>query len=430
MKTKKDEKDFIRRTAFKVVMAAIASLALLLAWGMRKPATVAVIPAASLPSDFIWGVSSSAFQSEGGEVNSNWELHKKPPVDREPYGTSVDFRHRYREDVTLAKQLGVNTYRIGINWARVEPKKGKIDAAELAYYDDLILALKQAGITPLITLDHFIYPSWVSAQGAWTNPQTTTDFVKYSRLIAERYREDVHLWITFNETAFYMFFEIDSRQMGFKDFMSMRKNLISAHRQTYDVIHQVDKQAVVTSNIVWVGDHFGSALLRQFTNWMFFNGVKDKCDVIAIDYYTADLITAARTGHHWKWPPQPAGLYRALKMLKSEFPDKPILIAEVGMATENGQAREDGAKREDVLRDGVYWTQRAKADGVNVIGYMVWSLTDNYEWGSYTPRFGLYTVNVRTDASLTRIPTAAVPAYQEVIRNAGVGADYQPVLPQ
>jgi beta-glucosidase len=82
------------------------------------------------------------------------------------------------------------------------------------------------------------------------------------------------------------------------------------------------------------------------------------------------------------------------------------------------------------LRDTVYWTQRARADGVKVIGYMVWSLTDNFEWGSYTPRFGLYTVNVLTDPGLKRIPTAAVPAYQEIIRNNGVAPGYLPVMPQ
>jgi beta-glucosidase len=72
----------------------------------------------------------------------------------------------------------------------------------------------------------------------------------------------------------------------------------------------------------------------------------------------------------------------------------------------------------------------ARDDGANVIGYMVWSLTDNFEWGSYTPRFGLYTVNVETDLSLARIPTDAVPAYQDVIRNGGLSADYRPVMAQ
>lgn len=418
------------RTFLKIVASILVVLALLIAWGLKAPAKIDVSPAASMPPDFIWGVSSSAFQSEGGPVNSNWGLHDDPLKPLDVYGTSVDFRHRYREDVALAKQLGVNTYRIGINWARVEPEKGKIDATEMAYYDDLILALKEAGIAPLITLDHFIYPKWVSDQGAWNNPETTTEFVAYSRMIAERYHADVHLWITFNEAAFYIASEMGARKLSIKETMNARDNIVSAHRQVYDVIHKIDTKAMVTSNIVWVGDQFGSTFLHWFTDWLFLDQIEDKCDVIAIDYYASDLVKTIKLGKHWMWPIDPPGLYRALKMLKKTYPNKPVLIAEIGMATEDGQPRPDGIKREDVLRDTVYWAQRAKADGANLIGYMVWSLTDNYEWGSYTPRFGLYTVNVMKDPTLARIPTAAVPAYQEVIRNHGVTSSYLPVLPQ
>jgi beta-glucosidase len=300
----------------------------------------------------------------------------------------------------------------------------------MAYYDDLILALKQAGIAPLITLDHFIYPKWVSDQGAWTNPETTKEFVAYSRMIAERYHTDVHLWITFNEAVMYIFSEKSSRKLSIKDTLLTRDNIVSAHRQVYDIIHQLDAKAMVTSNIVWMGDHFGSTFFRWFSNWMFLDRIEDKCDVIAIDYYAADLLKTLKLAKHWMWPIEPAGLYRGLEILKAQYPGKPLLIAETGIATENGQPRPDGLKREDVLRDSIYWTQRARADGVNIIGFMVWSLTDNYEWGSYTPRFGLFTVNVLKDPALARIPTAAVPAYQEVIRNSGVGSDYTPVLPQ
>lgn len=414
-------------------IVAIVLLALLawLGWSLKGPAQVPVVALDSrMPADFIWGVSSSAFQSEGGNVDSNWNRYNDSHPEQDRYGRAVDFRHRYRDDIALAHDLGINTYRIGISWARIEPQKGRFDDAELAYYDDLMLALKQAGIAPLITLDHFAYPGWVADQGGWKNPQTVADFVAYTRLVAQRYHADAHLWITFNEAAFLMPGEISVQKLGVRDSLAMRDHLTQAHRQAYDVIHQFDANAVVTSNIVWMGDHFGDGLMRGLTNWMFLNGIEDKCDVIAIDYYASDVFQAMRAGAHWKWKPDPAGLYRALKILKSEYPDKPLLIAETGMATENGKPREDGVKREDVLRDSIYWTQRARADGVNVIGYMVWSLTDNFEWGSYTPRFGLYTVDALGDPSLARVPTAAVPAYRRIIGDGGVGNDYRPVLPQ
>lgn len=413
--------------------ALICTLALVtwLGWCLKGPDAIAVTAAQALPPDFIWGVSSSAYQSEGGALDSNWSRWNDSHPEQDRYGNSVDFRHRYREDVALARQLGVSTFRVGINWARVEPEKGQIDQAELAFYDDLILALKQAGIKPLITLEHFVRPGWVSDQGGWTNPQTTTDFVAYTSLIAKRYHADVHLWITLNEVAAFMLGEMVNEKMSLRDSLRMRENLVSAHRQAYDVIHAIDPGAVVTSNIVWAGDRPGSWLFRTLTDWMFLDAVEDKCDVIAVDYYFSDILrTLKADGKYWTTDPDPAGLYRALKMLKARYPDKPILIAEIGMATEDGKPRGDGVKREEVLRDSVYWTQRARADGVNVVGFMVWSLTDNFEWGSYTPRFGLYSVNVGTDPSLKRVPTAAVPAYQEVIRAGGVGSAYRPVMEQ
>ena len=417
----------------RIALVLVVVVLLALGWDLKGPDKIAVKPVQSLPAGFIWGVSSSAFQSEGGVLDSDWTRHNASDKTQDRYGSSVDFRHRYREDVQLAHDLGVNTYRIGINWARVEPKRGQYDQAELAYYDDLTLAIKQAGIAPLITLDHFDIPGWVADQGGWTNPDTTKEFVAYSGLIARRYHKDVHLWITFNEAFADIGMQTSLHKLKGKDADRVGDNIVAAHRQVYDLIHQIDPKAMVTSNIAWLGDRFGSGVVNGISDRAFLERVADKVDVIAIDYYGADLIKGfkALSAHaNWLWPPEPAGLYRALKIVQAKYPSKPILIAEIGMATQNGLARADGVTREDTLRDSVYWTQRARADGVNVIGYMVWSLTDNFEWGSYAPRFGLYTVNALTDPHLKRIPTAAVPAYKQVIKNHGVARGFRPVLPQ
>lgn len=381
-----------------------------------------------LPDSFIWGVSASGYQSEGGEADSNWSRYNAANPAQDRYGNSVDFRHRYREDVALARDLDANTFRIGINWARVEPRKGEFDATELAYYDDLILSMIQAGIAPLITLDHFVYPGWVADQGAWTNPQTTTDFVRYSRMIAERYNKDVKLWLTFNEAAFFIIIEWKYRKFKWADVKLMRKHLIDAHRQIYDLIHDLDDSAMVTSNIVWAGQGLRSRLLQWFTDWLFLDGIEDKMDCVAFDYYYHSVSNEVLKGRLWEADPDPAGLGLALKKLARRYPKLPILIAENGMPSLNAQPRADGILREDVLRDCIYWTQRAHDEGINVMGYMYWSLTDNFEWGHYGPRFGLYTVNVLTDPELKRIPTAAVAAYRAIIRNHGVDSNYQPIL--
>jgi beta-glucosidase len=97
------------------------------------------------------------------------------------------------------------------------------------------------------------------------------------------------------------------------------------------------------------------------------------------------------------------------------------------MPTDDGKPRADGYTRSDHLRDHVYWVLRAKAEGVDVIGYNYWSLTDNFEWGSYRPRFGLYTVDVLDDPALARKPTDAVRTYREIIAADGLPAGYRPV---
>jgi beta-glucosidase len=419
------------KTVLGLAFALLLLLLLILGWCLNFPAAIPINAAPALPQGFIWGVSSSAFQSEGGPVDSVWHHYNAAEKTQDRYGKSVDFRHRYREDVALARELGVNTYRIGINWARLEPQPGKIDEVELAYYDDLILSIKQAGMAPLITLDHFDYPNWVGNQGGWANPKTVKDFTAYADLVAGRYHQDVRLWITFNEEMASILAQPFLGKAQWSEIMLVRANIVAAHRQTYDLIHRLDAGAMVTSNIFWLGDRFGSRPFRQFSDWLFLDQVADKCDVIAVDYYFADLPEMIKAGpENWKVPPEPAGLYRALMFLKEKYPNKPLLVAEAGMATEDGKQRTDGVTREGVLRDGLYWTQRARADGANVVGYMVWSLTDNFEWGSYKPRFGLYTVDALKDPELKRIPTAAVPAYQELIRNNGVPADYRPVTPR
>ncbi len=416
------------RRPVKIVLTITAALGVLLAWAALPPATAAIKPVKALPADFIWGVSSSGFQSEGGDLDSYFHRLNKVRPTEDRYGKSVDFMHRYREDIALAKDMGINTYRIGIDWTRVEPRKGQFDEAVLSYYDHMFRAMKDAGIAPLITLHHFDHPGWVEDQGAWTNPQTTKDFVDFVRVIATRHHDDVHLWITFNEASLVVLGQKKDRELDWKGMLGVRDNMVAAHRQAYDVIHGLDSKAMVTSNIVWFGDHFGSTAMRAVNDWLFLDGILDKVDTIAIDYYAANLLKLARSSHHWQWPTEPPGLYRALKTLSKRYPDKPILIAETGMATENGKPREDGLKREDVLRDSIYWTQRAHDEGVNVIGFMVWSLTDNFEWGSYTPRFGLCTVNALTDPALKRIATAAVPAYRQAIHDGGMTANYQPVV--
>jgi beta-glucosidase len=384
-----------------------------------------------LPKSFVWGVSSSAFQSEGHTTDANWNHYiardSRPGAasPKETYKNSVDFYDHYRGDVGLAAGLGLNTYRISINWTRVEPRPGVFSAKGLAFYDRVVAAMRAKGIHPLITLNHWDYPMWVYRQGGWTSPRTVDDFAAMTQKIVDRLGTKVHLWLTFNEEFFYEFIEQGDFPLNAVQVQEMRANLIAAHRRAYDIIHKGSPGAMVSSNYAWPGN----GPLAGFTTDPFINAVSDKLDYLALDYYypaydQAATLVDLSAGTSYNIPLDPFGMFTALRQMHRAYPRLPILVTENGMPTRNG-TRSDGASRSASLTDNVYWLQRARAAGVPVMGYLYWGLTDSYEWGSYTPRFGLYTVDVDHDPSLKRRPTAAVKTYRSVIAGRGVGDAYR-----
>ncbi|MQY04517.1 family 1 glycosylhydrolase [Actinomadura macrotermitis] len=389
------------------------------------------LPAAAarpaIPPGFLWGVATSGFQSEGSFPDSNWTRYvaRKATGVTDPYKDSVDFRHRYPQDIALAKGLGVKVFRTSLEWARIEPRRGVRDPRELAYYDDVVRRVRAAGMRPMLTLDHWVYPGWIADRGGWDDPRTGPDWLRNARFLVDRYKGQGVIWITFNEASQHLYHELRARPMSPAQLATMRDALLRTHRAAYDMIHRVDPGAPVTSNVA-----YGSVLNGLFDAALF-NQITDKIDFIGVDYYygaNLENTTAVHslTGEFWRIDPEPEGLYYVLRNYQRRLPRLPVYIVENGMPTDNGKARADGYTRADHLRDHVYWIQRAIADGVKVMGYNHWSLTDNYEWGSYRPRFGLYTVDVLKDPKLTRRPTDGVAAYRSIIANRGVPSGYVP----
>ncbi|WP_037559845.1 family 1 glycosylhydrolase [Spirillospora albida] len=410
------------RPALAAVLAALLVISLSSPASAGKPATV------PFPPGFLWGVSTSGFQGEGSFPDSNWTRYvaRKARGVEHPYGNSVDFLHRYPSDLKLARGLGVNTFRTSLEWARIEPRKGFRDPKALAYYDDLVRRIKAAGMRPMLTLDHWVYPGWVDDQDAWQNRRTERDWLRHARFIVDRYKGQGVIWITFNEASAYIFKEFTTRPLNVGQVVTMRDALIRTHRAAYDMIHEVDPGAPVSANVAY------GSLINGLFDAALFNDTTDKLDFIGIDYYYgANLqnLTAVYTltNELWKIDPEPEGIYHVLKNYQRRLPHLPVYVVEQGWPMDDGKPRADGYTRSDHLRDHLYWIQRAMAEGVKVIGYNYWSLTDNYEWGSYRPRFGLYTVDVRTDPALTRRPTDAVPTYRTIIANRGVPKGYVPV---
>ena len=407
----------MNRSISKALAAAISGLVIVL--GLTAPAQAAdQLP--SVPTGFHWGVSTSGYQSEGHAPPSNWSRYDDK---HEPYRNSADFLHRYKEDIANAASLGVDTFRFGIEWARVEPRPGVFDPAAFAFYDDVVAEIRRLGMRPMITLSHWVHPAWFADQGAWSRPRAVDQFVDYATRIVTRYAGQGATWITFNEPVIYLQHELTEGSNPLAT-LALQSKLVSAHNRTYDLIHRLDPDAMVSSNVAYIPG------VQPVLDLLFVNQMK--LDFIGLDYYygaALDNATAinAFTGKFWEVKPAPEGIYHALTSYHRRFPKLPIWIVENGMATDNGKPRADGYTRSQHLRDHLYWMQRAIADGVPVIGYNYWSITDNYEWGSYQPRFGLWTVDVATDPTLTRKPTDGVATYTDIIARGGNPTDYQPV---
>ncbi|TCJ96884.1 family 1 glycosylhydrolase [Nocardia alba] len=389
----------------------------------RPPAPAQLAP---LGPEFLWGVAASGFQSEGDAPDSNWRRYAESGSTADPYLNAVDFHARYRSDIALAATLGVRVYRVGIEWARVQPQPGIWDESALAFYDDVVAAITEAGMRPMLTLDHWVYPGWAADRGGWRDPEIVANWLSNARRVVDRFAAADPLWVSFNEPTMYLVNELRHGGIGAADVLTMGERITHAHNSIYDYIHAVQPGAQVTSNVAYiptVEDAVSGAVLDR---------ISARLDYIGIDYYYGFSPTELQVPDFdklWTMPLQPEGIYYALDHYARKFPGRPLYIVENGIPTENGRPRADGYTRADSLRDTVYWLQRAVADGIPLMGYNYWSLTDNYEWGSYTPRFGLYMVDVLTDPTLTRRPTDAVEAYRAITATGGVAPGYRPTRP-
>ncbi|MGV9736227.1 glycoside hydrolase family 1 protein [Rhodococcus aetherivorans] len=394
----------VRRAAAAVVLTA--ALAAAAAAGSSPPAHAA-------GNEFLWGVSSSGFQSEGSPPDSNWTRYAASGRTHELVGTSVDFRHRYREDIAAAADLGVDVFRFSVEWSRIQPTPHGWDEAELRYYDDVVATVRGHGMIPMITLDHWVYPGWIADRGGWRDPATVGAWLANAEQVVARYAGLGAMWVTINEPTIYVQKELAFGGIDAADVPRMFDALVAAHRSIYARIHELDPGARVTSNAAYIPG------VQTGLDALFVDRVRDTLDFLGLDYYYGATLANpsaihALTDDFASIVPHPDGMYEALMHYTRRFPGLPLYVVENGMPTADGAPRADGWTRARHLREHVDRMRRAAADGAPVFGYNYWSITDNYEWGSYTPRFGLYTVDVRTDPNLTRRPTDGVDAYRAV----------------
>lgn len=396
------------------------------------------------PQNFLWGTSTSAYQIEGGITNdwSRWEhsaerkeqLRKegKDPKDH-ICGQACDSYNRYEEDLDLVTDLGCGAYRMGVEWARIEPEEGKFDEKEIEHYKKVLDEAKKRNLQIVLTLWHWTNPVWVAEKGGWTNPETVQDFTRYATTIIKELGDRVDYWVTLNEPMVHI---VNGHLSGKfppnkKSLFQARQvfnNLAEAHRKTYKLIHQFYPDSWVSITKLtndfqparkWCFVERGVAkLFHYFWNERFLRRIKDHLDYIGVDYYFHDRIIWRPPFKKNKnervtdmgWEIYPKGLYNVLKYLFSY--QKPLLILE------NGLADEADKKRAKFIKEHLYYVHQAIQEGVDVRGYFYWSLLDNFEWAEgWWPKFGLHEVDENT---FERIPRKSAKVYAEICKTGKI----------
>jgi len=442
------------------------------------PATTSKI---SFPHGFLWGVATSAYQVEGawnedGKGESIWDRfsHTSGNIKNGDTGDiACDHYHRYKEDVALMKQLGVQAYRFSTSWSRVLPKgKGAANRAGLNFYRRLVSELLDSGIEPWVCLYHYDLPQALQDKEGWANPNIIQHFADYAELMAHELGDKVKHWIILNEPRCIAWLGhlIGIHAPGKKNLelaLKVSHNLQLAqgkavqtlrdfnhHFQIGTVIdlntvHQIsddekDREAANNLDAFWNRWYIDPLFKGEYPRLARKIGlkptnedmrlIKQPLDFLGVNYYTRLLATydpsnsvthAGVVQKHTPitekgWEIYPDGLYEILMRLRTHYGNPLLYVTENGAAFQDNVIRDGKIQDDDriaFLRDHIVAAYRTLKDGVRLKGYFVWTIMDNFEWAEgYSERFGL----VHTDyQSLERTPKKSYYWYKKVISNNG-----------
>ncbi len=366
------------------------------------------------PAGFLWGAATSAYQVEGNNMFSDWWEWEKGAKVKDLSGLATRHYEFYAQDFDLAKELNHNCHRLSIEWARVEPEEGRFSQQELEHYRRVILALKERSLKPVVTLHHFTNPIWFSAKGGWLNREADKYFLRYAEKVVGMLAPEVPFWVTINEPNVYAYhaYLLGLWPPQAKSLLKARqamRNFIKAHVAAYRLIQRIYEQNNLTAPRISVAQNLqafvpcgpnpvnrlAAYLKHKFYNLEFIEKAmrQGTLDFIGINYYSPNWVGRGRRPELRKnsmgWDIYPQGLYDLLVSLKGY--KLPVFILENGICTD------DDSLRWDYIRGHLESMSQAMREGVEVMGYLYWSLLDNFEWDKgFGPRFGLVEVDYNT----------------------------------
>ncbi|MGC1480712.1 MAG: family 1 glycosylhydrolase [Chthoniobacterales bacterium] len=469
--------------------------------------------------DFLWGVSTSGYQSEGGyngegQPQNNWSRAERSGRV-ETTGRAAEFWERADEDFARAQDMGLNAFRLGLEWPRIQPSTSlerldevpPFDFDAIDGYADRIAMARKRGLEPVVTFQHFTHPAWLGMD-AWLEDRSVGLFGEYvataleritTRLIEVHSTDPLRWLITLNEPNIliqntYLAPHFPGDASGLKVGVRAMNRMLAAHVRAYNVIRDLYEErgwgeVMITTNtfcsdsywsdqaildllssreiktplnetfatnrkalqqaireaklpfhggffsalgrmLSWTIDrlapkHFTEETFRFFLDELAASKRERVFDFIGLDYYDPfaahvfrppsfrDLefktkgvkswLMDGMTSKWWDWRMLPEGLHFFCHYY-TKFYDRPLLIAENGMAhrrkrdNAHSHERRDEMTRSEFLRRHLAEVSRLRKEGCPLVGYLHWSMTDNYEWGSYTPRFGLFSIDYEAGA--------------------------------
>lgn len=418
---------------------------------------------------------------EDGRGPSIWDAFAHLPgriKNNDVPDVSCNSYHLYEKDIEMMKKIGLKTYRFSFSWSRIIPDgTGEVNPAGIEYYKKLIAALKANGIVPNATMYHWDLPYALQIQGGFGNRECVKWFTNYAKVLLDNFGDDVDLWATFNEPiAVYVGTAYGFFAPGLKNEKYARQslhNLLLCHGEavklfrTYSFAHakigivvdiwkhyparpgnkEDEERAIFNNEIAGYGMFLHPLFLGGYSDELNaylekndlvprmeegdFDVMHQKLDFYGLNFYNGlydnmeeirkreEILKAG--GNYQDRPEQhPEALRDVLHMVVEKYHvDIPIYITENGLPQEDGPMEEvlDDQERIDYVRQVLIALYGALEDGIDVRGYYMWSLLDNFEWSAgFSPRYGLCYTNYETGE---RIPKKSAGWYSDVISENG-----------
>jgi len=390
-------------------------------------------PKFEFPKGFLWGTATAAHQVEGNNINSDGWLMEHVPgtIYEEPSGDACDHYHRYRSDIALLAELGFNSYRFSIEWARIEPEEGEFSNAALEHYRNMLRACHEHDITPIVTFHHFTSPRWLIASGGWESPETPDKFARYCER-ATRYLGDlIGVACTINEaniaslivewgfvppprqlhkavwwSATAKTLGISPRRLSPFQYAASSKATditLTAHHRAAEAIKSVSGTFPVGITLALQdiqaaeGGEKRAAKMRKAINDIYLASL-DGDDFVGVQAYsrvrsgpeglmpTEEGVELTQMGYEF-WP----------EALEATIRDAAAKTGLPVIVTENGIGTADDTRRIAYVQRALQGVINCMKDGLDIHGYTYWSAFDNYEWSlGYRPTFGLIAVDRET----------------------------------